>query len=157
MNFKQAVKIEKISKNITPFAGIFFVHKEFKRSGLRKLIDNHPGKRSSTKDYSYGNLFGNFFALLPGNGECVEDLQKHFRPTLEQIPGNSVAGADTHLRCFKELAVENTTVISSSGNEYQFNINEKLNDLNIKSLLLTKQLQKDGYHDFDYDSQIAQT
>jgi hypothetical protein len=148
-------KVQKISKNITPFAGVFFVHDEFKRSGLRKLIDNQLGIRVSTKGYSYGNLFGNFFNLFLSGGECAEDIQKHFRPTLEQIPGNAVASADTQLRCFGELATENTVVsVPSSGKEYQFNVNESLNDLNIKSLLLTKQLEKGQFYDFDYDNQI---
>ena len=75
---------------------------------------------------------------------------------MEQIPGNEVASADTQLRVFSELATENTTVVSSSDKEYQFNINEKLNDLNIKSLLLTKQLEKGKFYDFDYDNQIIE-
>ena len=150
-------KIEKISKNITPFAGVFYVNDEFKRSGLRKLIDNQLGYRVSTKGYSYGNLFGNFFNLILSGGECAEDLQQHFRPTLEHIPGNVVASADTQLRCFGELATDNTVVVvPTSGKEYQFNINETLNDLNIKSLLLTKQLEKGKFYDFDYDNQIIE-
>jgi hypothetical protein len=69
-------------------------------------------------------LFGNFFNLFLYGGECAEDIQKHFRPALEQIPDNAVASADTQLRCFNELATENTSVIASiSGKEYQFNIN----------------------------------
>jgi len=101
-------------------------------------------------------LIGNFFNLRLSGGECAEDIQQHFRPTLEQIPGNEVASADTLLRCFNELAVENTTVVPTSGKEYQFNINEKLNDLNIKSLILTKQLEKGQLYDFDYDNQIIE-
>jgi len=149
-------KVQKTSKTITPFAGVFYVNDEFNRSGLRKLIDNQLGIRVSTNGYSYGNLFGNFFNLFLSGGECAEDIQKHFRPTLEQIPGNVVASADTLLRSFNELATENTTVVSSTPKEYQFNINEKLNDLNIKSLLLTKQLEKGKFYDFDYDNQIIE-
>jgi len=156
MKFKPMAKIEKISKNITPFAGIFLVDEEFNRSGLRKLIDNQLGHRVSTKDYTYGNLIGNLFNLLLSGGECAEDIQQHFRATLEQIPDNEVSSADTLLRLFKELATENTTVISSSKKEYQFNINEKLNDLNIKSLLLTKQFKGGEFYDFDYDNQIIE-
>jgi len=150
-------KIQKISKNITPFAGVFFVDDEFYGSGLCNLIDYELGNRSSTKSYSYGNLIGNFFNLFLSGGECAEDIQYHFRPTLEQIPGNEVASADTLLRCFGELATENTIVsVIKSEKQYQFNINERLNDLNIKSLLLTKQLKKDKYHVFDYDNQIIE-
>ena len=149
-------KIQKISKEVTPFAGIFFVHEEFNRSGINKLIDKQLGKRISTKDYSYSNLFGNFFNLMLSGGECAEDIQHHFRATLEQIPCNKVASADTFLRCFSELATENTIVVSSGKKEYQFNINKKLNDLNIKLLLHTKQLKKGKFHDFDYDNQIIE-
>ena len=150
-------KVVKTSKNITPFAGVFFAHEEFNRSGICRLVDNQLEIRSSTKGYSYGNLFGNFFNLILSGGECAEDIQQHFRSTLEQIPGNEVASADTILRCFGELATENTSVTTpSSGKQYQFNINEKLNDLNIKSLLLTKQLEKEKYYDFDYDNQIIE-
>ena len=149
-------KIQKISKNISPFAGVFYVNEELDRCELRKLIDSQLGTRISTKGYSYGNLTGNFFNLRLSGGECAEDIQKHFRRTLEQIPGNEVASADTLLRCFGELAVDNTTVVSTSGKEYRFNINEKLNDLNIKSLILTKQLKKGELYDFDYDNQIIE-
>ena len=149
-------KIQKIFKNTTPFAGVYLVNDEFSRSGLVNLIDNQLGIRSSTCGYTYGNLFRNFFNLFLSGGECAEDIQQHFRPTLEQIPGNKVASADTLLRCFSELATENTVVVSPSGKEYRFNINEKLNDLNIKSLLLTKQLKKSTYYDFDYDNQIIE-
>ena len=149
-------KIEKISKNLTPFAGIFYVNEEYSRSGLDKLIDNQLGNRSSTCGYSYSNIFCNFFNLFLSGGECAEDIQQHFRSTLEQIPNNKVASADTLLRVFNELATENTTIISSNNNEYQFNINERINDLNIKSLLLTKQLKKGNFYDFDYDNQIIE-
>ena len=142
-------KVQKISKNITPAAGVFFAHEELKRSGHRKLIDNHIGIRSSTRGYSYGNLSGNMFNLFPGGGEFAEDIQQHFRPALEQIPDNEVASAGTLLRCLSRLATGNTAVDSSAGKAYQFNINEKLNGLNIKSLLLTKQPGKDSFCDFE--------
>lgn len=80
--------------------------------------------------------------------------EKYLRPTLENIPFNRVPSADTLHRVLKELATENTTITSVSDKEYQFNINEKMNDLNIKSLLLTKQLHKNEFYDFDYDNQI---
>jgi hypothetical protein len=149
-------KIQKISKNITSFAGVFFVNDEFSRSGLDKLIDNQLGIRSSTCGYTYSNIFRNFFNLFLSGGECAEDIQQHLRPTLEQIPDNKVCSADTLLRCFNELATENTTIVSSTQKHYTFNINENLNDLNIKFLLLTKQLKKGKFYDFDYDNQIIE-
>ncbi|MDR2835188.1 MAG: hypothetical protein LBV69_03165 [Bacteroidales bacterium] len=150
------MKVQQISKTITPFAGVFFANDEFNKSGLGKLIDNQLGNRNSTKGYSYSNLIRNFFNLMLSGGQCAEDIQQHFRSTLEQIPDNKVASADTLLRCFNELATNNTAVVSSSGKTYQFNINERLNDLNIKSLILTKQLEKGKFYDFDYDNQILE-
>ena len=34
-------KVQKISKNITPFGSVFFANNELKQSELCKLIDNH--------------------------------------------------------------------------------------------------------------------
>ena len=90
-------------------------------------------------------------------GDCAEDIQTHLGKHLKSIPGNHVPSADTILRGIKELATQNTSFTSNQGKTYDFNINTKLNLLNIKSLLLTKQLQKDTYYDFDYDNQIIAT
>ncbi len=149
------MKLQKVSQTITPFAGISFVHEEFNKSGLLDLIDNYLGIRNMT-GYQYGELFRTWFEVFFCGGEVAEDVQEHLRPTLENIPGNCVASPDTLLRAIKELATENTTIISTSGKEYQFNFNKKMNDLNIKSLLLTKQLKKGEMYDFDYDNQIIE-
>ncbi|MFQ3579842.1 MAG: hypothetical protein SNJ71_06860, partial [Bacteroidales bacterium] len=55
---------------------------------------------------------------------------------------NRVSSADTTLRAIKELATQNTAFTSKQDLTYEFNINSKLNTLNIKSLLLPKQLEK---------------
>ena len=44
--------------------------------------------------------------------------------------------------------------VFSSGKQYPFSINMQMNRLNVESLLLTKQLKKGEYYDFDYDNQI---
>lgn len=147
------MKLQKVSQTITPFAGISFIHEEFNKSGLSDLIDNHLGARNMI-GYQYGELFRTWFEVFFCGGEVAEDVQEHLRSTLEDIPGNRVASPDTLLRAIKELATENTTITSSSGKEYQFNFNKNMNDLNIKSLLLTKQLEKGKMYDFDYDNQI---
>ena len=147
-------KVEKIYQNITPFGGISLVHDMFKRSGLLKLIDKELGNRVSTCGYTYGNLIGNWFNLFLCGGDCAEDIETHLHSTLSAIPGNKVSKADTMLRCLKELSIANTPVTSTSGMVYQFNINESLNSLMIKSLLKTGQLQEGNSYDFDYDNQI---
>ncbi|MCO5249767.1 MAG: IS1380 family transposase [Chitinophagales bacterium] len=149
------MKLQKKSYIITPFAGISFVHRELDKSGLLDFIDSFLGIRNKV-GYQFGELFRTWFEIFFCGGEVAEDVQKHLRSTLENIPGNKVASPDTLLRLLTELATENTTVISSSGKQYEFNINEKMNDLNIKSLLLTEQLKKEQMYDFDYDNQILE-
>ncbi len=68
---------------------------------------------------------------------------------MKSISGNNVPSADTTLRGIKELSTSNTTFAPKQSNHYEFNINTKRNALNIKSLLLTNQLQQDAYYDFD--------
>ena len=148
------VKVQKISQNVTPFGGISFIHDMFKRSGLRKLIDKELGDRVSTCGYTYGSLFGNWFDLFLCGGDCAEDIEEHLHDTLSAIPGNRVSKADTLLRCVKELSVDNTSVTSDKGITYQFNNNDKMNTLMVKSLLLTGQLKEGESYDFDYDNQI---
>ena len=120
-----------------------------------QLIDQQLGKRNSW-GYGHGGLFRTWFEIFFCGGEVAEDVREHLRSTLENIPGNRVAAADTLLRELKELATEDTIVTSSSGKEYRFNINEKMNDLNIKSLKLTGQLEKGKKYDLDYDNQIIE-
>lgn len=147
------IKIQKTPQTVTPFAGISFVNDAFFKCGLSALIDRQLGLRNLT-GYQYSDIIRAWFDIFLCGGDAAEDIQQHLRATLEQIPGNKVPSADTLLRGIKELAVPNTKVVSTSGNVYNFNINDKLNDLNIKSLLLTKQLSKGKYYDFDYDNQI---
>jgi len=149
-----ATKVVKISQNITPFGGISYVNAQFKKSGLAQLIDNELGIRGSGRCYSHSEIFSTWFNIFFCGGECAEDAQIHLRRTLEQIPHNKVCSSDTMLRELKSLATENTKTVSSSGKTYLFNINEKMNRLNIKSLLLTGQPVKGESYDFDYDNQI---
>jgi len=153
MNFHTA-KIQKVSKNITPHAGIAYVNSEFTRCGLSQLIDNELGSRGKGAKYSHSDIIRNWSNVFFCGGECAEDIQVYLRDTLDGMPDNVAPSADTLLRGLKELAVENTLVTSKEGKTYNFNINEKMNDLNIKSLLLTKQLEAGKAYDLDYDNQI---
>ena len=148
-------KVVKLSQNVTPFGGISYVHAEFTRCGLSRLIDNELGVRGSGRGYSYSELFRVWNSIFFCGGECAEDIQLHLRDTLAQIPDNAVPCPDTLLRGIKQLAGENTEVtVSGSDKAYRFNINEKMNRLNMKLLLLTGQLEQGVCYDFDYDNQI---
>jgi hypothetical protein len=151
------MKVEIKSDKISPFSGISFVNNEFERVGLSELIDKELGKRVKNVGYDYSDIIKNYFNVFYSGGGCAEDMQTHFGEHLKTIPNNHVPSADTILRGIKELATTNTTYISKQGKSYEFNINDKLNSLNIKSLLLTEQLDANKFYDFDYDNQILVT
>jgi len=156
INFS-GMKVQKISSNVSPFAGISFVNNSFNETGISQLIDNELGTRVKTVGFSYSDIIKTQFNIFYSGGDCAEDIQTHLGKHLKSIPGNHVPSADTILRGIKELSTQNTGFTSNQGKTYDFNINTKLNLLNIKSLLLTRQLKKDSYYDFDYDNQIIAT
>jgi hypothetical protein len=151
------VKVQQISSNVSPYSGISFVNYEFDRVGMPELIDKELGARVKTVGFSYSSILRSFTNIFCCGGDCAEDIQGPLGKHLKSIPGNSVPSADTLLRGVKELATENSPFTSKQNKEYSFNINTKLNDLNVKSLLLTGQLQDGGCYDFDYDNQIIAT
>jgi len=151
------MKVQKISTNVSPFAGISFVNNFFNETGISQLIDNELGERVKTVGFLYSDIIRNQFNIFYSGGDCAEDIQTHLGKHLKSIPGNHVPSADTILRGIKELSTQNTSFTSNQGKTYDFKINTKLNNLNIKLLLLTKQLEIDTCYDFDYDNQIIAT
>ena len=149
------MKIQKFKNTVSPFAGISFVNYAFNKIGLSELIDNELSSRVKTVGYSYSDIIRNLTNVFLSGGDVVEDINSHLREHLKGIPFNAVPSADTVLRGLKELSVENTIYQSQLGISYNFNINTKLNKLNIKSILLTKQLKSGKSYDFDYDNQIT--
>jgi hypothetical protein len=151
------MKIQKITKSISPFAGISFANAIFNNCGLSQLIDKELGARATTAGYLYSDIIRSYANIIFSGGNCAEDIQTHLGKHLKSIPDNHVPSADTLLRGVKELATENQVLTSQQNKQYTFNINKKLNRLNIKSLLLTKQLESGKEYDFDYDNQVIAT
>src|SRR5450759_4781303 len=149
INFSD-MKVQKISSNVSPFAGISFVNQSLFETGISQLIDNELGARVKTVGFSYSDIIKTQFNIFLSGGDCAEDIQTHLGKHLKSIPGNHVPSADTILRGIKELSTQNTSFTSNQGKTYDFNINTKLNLLNIKSLLLTKQLKKDTKHTYKH-------
>ena len=150
------MKVQLIDKSISPFAGISFVNDCFENSGMSQLIDIELGDRVSSYGYQYSDIMKNLTNVFLSGGDCVEDIGDHLGEHLKTIPGNNVPSPDTVLRGIKELSTENTVYTSDSNISYNFNINEKLNKLNIKSLIHTNQLIPEKYYDYDYDNQITE-
>lgn len=148
------MKIQNFKTSVNPFSGNSLVNHHFNKSGMSQLIDNELGLRVKYVGYQYSEIFRNLTNIFLSGGDVIEDINTHFREYLQSIPGNNVPSADTVLRAFKELTTENTVYTSDSGIKYNFNINNKLNRLNIKSLKLTSQIKTGECYDFDYDNQI---
>lgn len=150
------MKVLKSNKTITPFAGISFVNESFVTSGIADLIDSALGKRVKTVGYQYSDIFKNLTNVFMSGGDVIEDLNTSFGKHLKDIPSNNVPSPTKVIRGINELTVQNTAFTSKSDITYNFNINTKINRLNLKSLFLTKQLEKGKLYDFDYDNQIIQ-
>jgi len=148
------VKIQNYKTQVNPFSGISLVNHHFNKSGLSKLIDNELGIRSKYFGYQYSEIIRNLANVYFSGGDVIEDVNTHLREHLKSIPGNNVPSADTILRGIKELSTDNTTYTSGKGLSYDFNINEKLNRSNIRSLKLTGQLGAGKSYDLDYDNQV---
>jgi len=148
------MKIQNFKTSVNPFSGNSLVNHHFNKSGMSQLIDNELGIRVKYVVYQYSEIFRNLTNIFLSGGDVIEDINTHFGEHLKSIPGNNAPSADTVLRALKELATDNTAYTSDNGISYNFNINKKLNRLNIKSLKLTGQLKAGESYDFDYDNQI---
>ena len=149
------MKVQKYTNTVSPFSGISFVNEAFNKAGLSQLIDNELGNRVKTVGYSYSEIIRNLCNVFLSGGDVIEDVSTHLGNHLKEIPANNVPSPDTILRGLKELTTKNDIFTSTSGLSYNFNINKKLNLLNIKSLLLTKQLEPEKSYNLDYDNQIT--
>ena len=87
----------------------------------------------------------------------MEDLNLYLKDVLTERPHTRVPSADTVLRGIEELATENISYTAEkTGNVYDFNTAEKLNQLLIKLLLATGQLAEGGEYDVDFDHQFLE-
>lgn len=150
-----AIKVQKIIETASLFAGIYFVNNLFNSCGLDSLINNGLGIRSKLTCYQYGEIIRNLTNTFLAGGDHIEDINnEHLKEYLIIILDNNVPSPDTILREIKKLAADNVSYVADSGISYNFNINTRLSRINIKSLIITKQLQSGEYYDFYYNNQI---
>ena len=149
-------KVQQKSEKITAFGGIFFVLDRFDRI-LSSVIDSHLGLRSKLIGYQYSEIIRAVFSVFCCGGDCMEDLNLYLKDVLTERPHTRVPSADTVLRGIEELATENISyTVEKTGNVYDFNTAEKLNQLLIKLLLATGQLAEGGEYDVDFDHQFLE-
>ena len=149
-------KVQQKSEKISAFGGIFFVLDIFDRI-LSSVIDSHLGLRSKLIGYQYSEIIRAVFSVFCCGGDCMEDLNLYLKDVLTERPHTRVPSADTVLRGIEELATENISyTVEKTGNVYDFNTAEKLNQLLIKLLLATGQLAEGGEYDVDFDHQFLE-
>ena len=149
-------KVSIKSEKITAFGGIFFVLDKFDRI-LSSVIDSHLGLRSKLIGYQYSEIIRAIFSVFCCGGDCMEDLNLYLKDVLAERPHTRIPSADTVLRGIEELATENISYTAEkTGNVYDFNTAEKLNQLLIKLLLTTGQLAEGGEYDVDFDHQFLE-
>ena len=149
-------KVQQKSEKISAFGGIFFVLDKFD-SILSSVIDSHLGLRSTLIGYQYSEIIRAIFSVFCCGGDCMEDLNLYLKDVLTERPQTRVPSADTVLRGIEELATENISYTAEkTGNVYDFNTAEKLNQLLIKLLLATGQLTEGGAYDVDFDHQFLE-
>lgn len=149
-------KVQQKSEKISAFGGIFFVLDKFDPI-LSSVIDSHLGLRSKLIGYQYSEIIRAVFSVFCCGGDCMEDLNLYLKDVLTERPNTRVPSADTVLRGIEELATENISYTAEkTGNVYDFNTAEKLNQLLIKLLLATGQLTEGGEYDVDFDHQFLE-
>ena len=125
---------------------------------LSKVIDSTLGERCQPFGYSYSEILRSLMCVFFCGGSCVEDISTHLIRHLSVHPKLKTCSADTILRAIKELTVDNITYTSSeSGNSYDFNTADKMNELLVRSLMTTGGLCKGEEYDLDFDHQFIET
>ena len=129
----------------------------FDQFGLTKLIDNELKSRGLKSKYSYSDIVKNLSAIFLCGGDVIEDINMFRNDVFAVNPAYRFCSADTILRSFNELAVDNIDVVSESGIKYAFNVNDTLNSLLIKCLLKCQLLGDLDDLVLDYDNQLIET
>ena len=65
------MKVQKISSNVRPFAGISFVNNEFDKVGMSQLIDSELGARVKIVGFSYSDIIKNLGNVFYSGGDCA--------------------------------------------------------------------------------------
>ncbi len=151
------MKITTSKEKITPFGGFNFCYQLLNDSGISELVDTHLGSRVKYVGFDYSEIFMNHLAIFLNGGDCTEDINEHLRDHLKEVRGLSVCSADTILRGIKELATPIEEITSSSGITHQFNINMGIDQLLLKALKKTHQLNTKQGYTLDYDNQVIAT
>ena len=131
---------------------------QYRTSGLASLIDNLLKTKGINTRYSFSDTIGNLATVYMSGGEVLEDVNFFRQEAFRANPDYRFCSADTIARDLRGLAVENTEFQAvESGKTYQFNINDRLNDLLLTALLKLGMVNESEPVIFDYDNQFIPT
>jgi len=152
------MKVTYSREKINPFGGLNFINSTLKRNGTFDFIDNQLGNRSDLAEYTNSDIIKAMWYTVYSGGDCAEDIEDHLKAYLSSLNSMKVPSADTLLRVQKKLATVKETILSDTGIEHDYNINEKLNRCNIRLLVHLGMLcSEDEDIVFDYDNQFIPT
>ena len=151
------MKITTSCANINPFGGFNFCIDLLEKEGIPQLIDRHLGKRVQYVGFDYSQILINQLAVFFTGGDCAEDINEHLGDHLKKVKGMEVCSADTILRGVKGLSTPTENLTSPTGVKHEFNINRPLNELLLKTLKHTGQVNDKEGHTLDYDNQVIAT
>jgi len=140
---------------VTPFGGIYLIHKQLSAHGTIDFIDSQLGNRAKTGGYNYSDIILSRIYTAFCGGNATEDVNYIKDNTLKHLQGISIPSADTILRGDVELSVPCDFIETDSGKENKVNVNNKLNDFLISSAKKFLQLDpKDKELVYDFDHQF---
>ena len=145
---------------IQSFGGLNFFFSDPLFASIAKSLDSVLGARERQGVvYRHSDILGALMYSVLCGGSCIEDVNR-CRSEIRRIPGKSrIPSSDTTLRYLEELSAENSDFSHPASQiSYNFNINSKLNNLLMQSVLRCFDLRKDGeWVDFDYDNVLIKT
>lgn len=145
------------NSSITPFGGLHLVHEQIKAVKFSQFINSNLGNRRHNAGYSYSDMFLNMCYIVLCGGDCAQDID-YIKDTLCHLKGMETASPDTLLGMQKELSTEAEIIISDSGTENKINVNDRLNELLVKSSLYLGVLKSDkSDYCMDFDHQFIPT
>jgi hypothetical protein len=152
------MKITYSTSKINSFGGINFADSVISKLGVLKTIDQVSDNRVLRSKYQYSDLFRSYFLMTLCGGECAEDISEHLGQELSQVRDFDVCSPDTLLRMQKELATNKETYTSDTGISHEFNVNLSMNNLMVKLLVQSRQLNPhSNEYILDYDNQFIPT
>jgi len=152
-----AAKIQLKNGKIGTFGGIFSALDYFNQIGLSQLIDNTLDIRDIQAKYAHSDIVKTMLSIYLCGGTAIEDANVFRNETYSRNPGCRFCSPDTILKSFAELQKINTEIESAVGKKYNFNINDNLNLLLVKSLLQCGLLEGDEEMVLDYDNLFIAT